>query len=148
MICPACSHYNRDDHRFCTQCGMGLGRSSPCRGQLIIVSEPARSQDQQRRMQTPVVLERRGGVEINQTAFLIGRHIDNAFVIKDDQASTHHARIISKGARFHLEDLGSTNGTYVDGTQVGAPVKLQSDSLIKIGSTIIKFEYLSFPSDK
>ena len=90
---------------------MGLGRSSPCRGQLIIVSEPTRSQDQQRRMQTPVVLERRGGVEINQTAFLIGRHIDNAFVIKDDQASTHHARIISKGARFHLEDLGSTNGT-------------------------------------
>ncbi len=148
MICPACSHYNRDDHRFCTQCGMGLDRSSPCRGQLVIVSEPARSQDQQRRMQTPVVLERRGGVEINQTAFLIGRHIDNALVINDDQASTHHARIISKGGRFHLEDLGSTNGTYVDGAEVGASVTLQSGSLIKIGATIIRFEYLPFPSDK
>ena len=147
MICPACSHYNRDDSLFCTQCGMGLDRSSPCRGRLIIVSEPARSQDQQRRMQTSVVSERRGGVEINQTAFLIGRHIDNALVINDDQASTHHARIISKGPYFHLEDLGSTNGTYVDGTRVGAPVQLQSESLIKIGSTIIKFEYLPSPDD-
>ncbi|HIG47611.1 MAG TPA: FHA domain-containing protein [candidate division Zixibacteria bacterium] len=99
-------------------------------------------------MQTPVVLERRGGVEINQTAFLIGRHIDNALVINDDQASTHHARIISKGGRFHLEDLGSTNGTYVDGAEVGASVTLQSGSLIKIGATIIRFEYLPFPSDK
>ena len=47
-----------------------------------------------------------------------------------------------------LEEIGSTNGTYVDGAEVGASVTLQSGSLIKIGATIIKFEYLPFPSDK
>ena len=148
MICPACSYKNRDDHRFCTQCGMRLDITSPYRGRLTIVSEPGRSNDQRRQIQTPVILERREGVEVCQATLFIGRHADNAFVINDDQASTHHARIISEGPYFHIEDLSSTNGTYVDGSRINTPVRLRTESLIKIGSTIIKFEYLPFPADK
>lgn len=99
-------------------------------------------------MQTPVTLERRAGVEVAQSVFPIGRHIDNAFVVNDDQASTHHARIVIEGPFFHLEDLDSTNGTFVDGTRINEPVQLKSESLIKIGSTIARFEYLSSDADK
>lgn len=148
MICPACSYENLDSHRFCTQCGMRLDTSSPCRGRLTVISEPSHQKNQNRQTQTPVVLERREGVKVTQTAFLIGRHVNNALIINDDQASTHHARILLEGAYFHLEDLGSTNGTYVDGARIDTSIQLKTNCLIKIGATIIRFETLPFPPDK
>ena len=67
---------------------------------------------------------------------------DVAFIITDEQASAHHAKITTDGQQYWIEDLDSTNGTYIDGIRIEAPTPLHLDSLIKIGSTIIKFECL------
>ena len=49
---------------------------------------------------------------------LMGRAQDADLVLVDDYASGRHARLFPQGTRWFLEDLGSTNGTYVNGAPV------------------------------
>ena len=59
---------------------------------------------------------------------LIGRAEDSTLVLDDDYASTRHARLTQQGQEYFLEDLGSTNGTYLDRPvphrgPIGAPIR-------------------------
>lgn len=67
-----------------------------------------------------------------------GRAPDNTIVITDDFASSHHARILARDGAWMLEDLGSTNGTFVDGNRLGAPVRLGIGTRITIGHTTLE----------
>lgn len=118
-------------------------------GRLIVISEPAVSLLHSRRgTGGPGNPERRSGIEITQTPFLIGRNHDNTLIIADDQVSAHHARIVSDGQQCIIEDIESTNGTFVDGIKIGAPATLKAESLIKIGKTILKFEVVTGNADR
>jgi hypothetical protein len=66
----------------------------------------------------------------------IGRNDDNDVVIVDGRASRHHARIVADGSGFAIEDLHSSNGTFVDGAQV-ARSKLHSGASIVVGETVL-----------
>ncbi len=63
----------------------------------------------------------------------IGRDEANDIVIADPEISRHHARLRRHGATFTVEDLGSTNGTFVDSQQVTAPTPLKNGSEIRLG---------------
>ncbi|GAT74693.1 FHA domain [Microbacterium sp. HM58-2] len=66
----------------------------------------------------------------------IGRSSESTLVIRDDYTSSHHARLLLRGDRWAIQDLDSTNGTYVDGKKVtGGPVGLTLGSTIKVGAT-------------
>lgn len=65
----------------------------------------------------------------------IGRAPNNDFVLDDDYVSSQHARIQKVEEGWLLQDLNSTNGTYVDGARIGAPVSIKSDMQIRIGKT-------------
>ncbi|MGC3020702.1 MULTISPECIES: FHA domain-containing protein FhaB/FipA [unclassified Brevibacterium] len=67
-----------------------------------------------------------------------GRAPDNTIVINDDFASSHHARISAKNGAWLLEDLGSTNGTIVDGSRMTGPVRLSIGTRITIGHTTLE----------
>ncbi|MGW9004141.1 FHA domain-containing protein FhaB/FipA [Brevibacterium casei] len=67
-----------------------------------------------------------------------GRAPDNTIVIGDDFASSHHARIIARGGAWVLEDLSSTNGTFVDGSKITAPFDLGIGNQITIGHTTLE----------
>ncbi|MGO2860793.1 MAG: FHA domain-containing protein FhaB/FipA [Brevibacterium sp.] len=67
-----------------------------------------------------------------------GRAPDNTIVISDDFASSHHARIVAANGSWVLEDLGSTNGTIVDGTTISSPVSLRIGTQITIGHTTLE----------
>ncbi len=69
---------------------------------------------------------------------LIGRAEDSTLVLDDDYASTRHARIIAQGSGYAVEDLGSTNGTYLDRTRVHAPTPVPVVVPIRIGRTVIE----------
>jgi pSer/pThr/pTyr-binding forkhead associated (FHA) protein len=69
---------------------------------------------------------------------LIGRAEDSTLVLDDDYASTRHARIIQQGNGYAVEDLGSTNGTYLDRTRVSAPMPVPVGVPIRIGRTVIE----------
>lgn len=67
-----------------------------------------------------------------------GRSPDNTIVITDDFASSHHARIVARDGSWVLEDLDSTNGTFVDGSRIGAPMRLGIGTRITIGHTTLE----------
>ncbi|MDX6742090.1 FHA domain-containing protein [Actinocorallia sp. A-T 12471] len=68
----------------------------------------------------------------------IGRAPDSTLVVSDDYASSRHARIYSQGADFVLEDLNSTNGTYLGRSKVTRPVQLPVGVPVRIGKTVIE----------
>ena len=69
---------------------------------------------------------------------LIGRAHDSTVVLTDDYASTRHARITQTDGRWFLEDLGSTNGTYLGQHKVDSPVPLEAGVPVRIGKTVLE----------
>ncbi len=65
----------------------------------------------------------------------IGRSSESNVVIRDDYTSTHHARLDLRADGWVLTDLESTNGTFVDGQKVSAPVTIGERTPITIGTT-------------
>ncbi len=69
------------------------------------------------------------------TGFTVGRQGDLA--IRDDFASSHHARFQIAHGLWFVEDLGSTNGTRLNGRRFNAPQRLKKGDKIRIGHTVI-----------
>jgi pSer/pThr/pTyr-binding forkhead associated (FHA) protein len=69
---------------------------------------------------------------------LIGRGTDAAIRLDDDYVSTRHARIASSGDQWFVEDLGSTNGTYIGAHRLTAPTTLQLGSKVRVGKTTLE----------
>jgi len=66
----------------------------------------------------------------------IGRDLNNDIVINDPEVSRRHARLFLQGANFVLEDLGSTNGTSVNGQRLMGPYILRPGEVITLGEKI------------
>jgi len=82
---------------------------------------------------------RKGGVIPVKDMVTIGRKSDNILVLNDPYASSYHARIYIKNGECILEDLGSTNGTVLNGEVVEGKEYLTSGDEITIGSISFKF---------
>jgi pSer/pThr/pTyr-binding forkhead associated (FHA) protein len=68
----------------------------------------------------------------------IGRDASSAIALNDEQASRHHARVAAQGDLALVEDLGSTNGTYVNGQPVEGPRAVRPGDRIRVGLTILE----------
>ena len=77
-------------------------------------------------------------VSLDEAPLLIGRGNDAAIRLDDDYVSTRHARIANSGEQWFVEDLGSTNGTYVGTTRITQPTALQLGTQVRIGKTIME----------
>ncbi len=71
---------------------------------------------------------------------LIGRGNDAAIRLDDDYVSTRHARVVAGETGLYVEDLGSTNGTYVNGARITAPTAVSLSDSLRIGKTVLKLE--------
>jgi hypothetical protein len=71
---------------------------------------------------------------------LIGRRPDCDIVLRDDAVSGHHARVAWDGDAWQVEDLLSTNGTFLNGDRVHAPVPLHAGDAVRIGNTTWRLE--------
>jgi hypothetical protein len=69
---------------------------------------------------------------------LIGRAHDSTLVLEDDYASTRHARISLQDGLWVVEDLGSTNGTYLGQRKVDGPTQLERGVPLRIGKTVLE----------
>ena len=74
-------------------------------------------------------------LELRGEPISIGRARDADLVIQDDYTSTHHARLLNWNGQWMLQDLDSTNGTYVNGERVTQPTKLGPGMSARIGTT-------------
>ncbi len=70
----------------------------------------------------------------------MGRSDGAAIRVDDPFASSAHARIFPQGEYMYLEDMGSTNGTYLNGRQVKATERLKMADLIRIGDSEYRYE--------
>ncbi|CAL9499819.1 FHA domain-containing protein FhaB/FipA [Streptomyces pilosus] len=69
----------------------------------------------------------------------LGRAHDSTIVLDDDYASSRHARIYpDRDGQWIVEDLGSTNGTYLDRTRLTTPTPISLGAPIRIGKTVIE----------
>jgi pSer/pThr/pTyr-binding forkhead associated (FHA) protein len=68
----------------------------------------------------------------------IGRAGDATLVLSDDYASTRHARLFPQDGQWLVEDLGSTNGTYLDRQKVTGPTPVPVGVPIRIGKTVLE----------
>lgn len=72
------------------------------------------------------------------TPITVGRANDSTLVVTDDYASSRHARIYAQDGQWIVEDLGSTNGTYLGRTKVTRPVPVPLGVPIRIGKTVLE----------
>ncbi|MFP5219217.1 MAG: FHA domain-containing protein [Actinomycetes bacterium] len=77
-------------------------------------------------------------IRLGDTPVTLGRADDSTLVLTDDYASTRHARLTPDGGTWVLEDLGSTNGTYLGATKVTRPTPVPLGQQIRIGKTVLE----------
>ncbi len=73
-------------------------------------------------------------------AIVAGRGTDVGIVLEDSEASRKHASFSAEGTSVTVEDLGSTNGTYLNGRQLTNSERLKSSDVIRIGDTEYRYQ--------
>jgi hypothetical protein len=107
----------------------GLGQDEPqlATGRLVVVKSPA--------------LEEGDEVTLDSAAVLVGRGSRNDLnLARDEFASTEHARIEPRRDGVWVEDVGSTNGTYLNGIRLTRPKRLTAGDVVRIGETELRYE--------
>jgi predicted component of type VI protein secretion system len=85
---------------------------------------------------------------LDKDELFIGRDLSNDIVINDPEISRRHARLYTQGNTFVLEDLGSTNGTFVNGQRLMGPNVLRPGDVITFGERMsLVFETSDFDQD-
>jgi putative cell wall-binding protein len=106
---------------------------------LHVGVRPAR---RHRRKGTRVVVVRsdtNAGLQfVVEDSVVLGRSDEADVVIADPYASDFHLRMTSKDGRIVLNDLGSTNGTYVNGRRITAPTDLGRGDAVQVGKTVME----------
>lgn len=77
-------------------------------------------------------------VPLHDSGVLIGRNPECSLVLTDDYASGRHLRIYPGSDAWYADDLGSTNGTEVDGQEIGTGARLDPGAQIRIGQTVLE----------
>ena len=96
-------------------------------GRLVVVKSP--------------VLEEGTDFELNSSQLTIGRGSQNDIALPDDDyASARHARFEPRQDGVWLQDLGSTNGTYLNGARLERPRRLTPGDIVRVGDTDVRFE--------
>ena len=74
-------------------------------------------------------------IDLPEEQLTIGRSSESGLVIRDDYTSTHHARLLKWNEGWVIQDLDSTNGTYLDSVRVIVPTQVPLNTPVKIGTT-------------
>lgn len=116
------------------QAGRSASSAKPAKG-----SKPKASRKGSARVLTVVEGSLAGtSITLSATPITVGRSPDCTVVIDDDYASNHHARISPHESGWIIEDLGSTNGTYLQSTRVNGAMKVPLSTPIRVGKTVME----------
>jgi Inner membrane component of T3SS, cytoplasmic domain len=77
---------------------------------------------------------------LGSSAVLIGRAPSCTLVLDDDYSSSRHARIFPQGGQWLVEDLGSTNGTFLGDVKVQQPTPVTPGAQVRIGQSVIELQ--------
>ncbi|MFW5714536.1 MAG: FHA domain-containing protein, partial [Brevefilum sp.] len=74
---------------------------------------------------------------IEQEELLLGRDMENDIAISDPEVSRRHARFYLENSNIYVEDLGSTNGTFLNGERISSPQQLRPGDVITLGESLV-----------
>lgn len=77
-------------------------------------------------------------VRLGEQPVTLGRSQDSTIVLDDDYVSSRHARVFPRDGQWLVEDLGSTNGTYLDRTKVNGAMPVKIGMPIRVGKTVVE----------
>ncbi len=77
---------------------------------------------------------------LSRSPLLIGRSPDSSLVLDDSYASSRHAKLFFRDGYWWIEDLQSTNGTYIGGARINEPVALTPGVQVTIGKTTMELQ--------
>jgi FHA domain-containing protein len=107
--------------------GLGRGRSTPRSVRLVVQRSPS--------------FEAGDEFQLNSAPLTVGRAGQNDLVLDGDEfASARHARIESRGDGVWVQDLESTNGTFVNGSRVVGAQRLNAGDVLRVGETDLRVE--------
>jgi hypothetical protein len=96
-------------------------------GRLVVVNSPARPEGDK--------------LTLNSSALLLGRGSENDVnLARDEYASSKHLRVEPRRDGVWVEDIGSTNGTYLNGIRLTRPKKLAPGDVVRVGETELRYE--------
>ena len=107
---------------------------------------PAKSKNRKAPRGVPTKLQVVSGPNAGQSVplgdkpILLGRGTDAAIRLDDDYVSTRHARFATNGEQWFVEDLGSTNGTYLGSQRITSPVPIGLGIAVRLGKTIVELQ--------
>jgi pSer/pThr/pTyr-binding forkhead associated (FHA) protein len=120
-------------------------RTSPARPAIAVPTRPARpAKPPKAKRGTPTKLVVTEGalsgtsVTLADLPITLGRAPDSTVVLDDDYASNRHARVYPSNGEWLVEDLGSTNGTYLDRQKLQGPTPVPIGTPIRIGKTVFE----------
>ena len=121
-----------------------FGARMPATAREAAAPKPRRQTKQRTRKGSPTHVlvvdgaNRGERADLAQAPILIGRGSDAAIRLDDDYVSTRHARIAASGDQWFVEDLGSTNGTYIGSARITQPTTLTLGTQVRIGKTLLE----------
>ena len=123
--------------------GARPGRARPERAGSVKTPKPPRAERVRGGNRPSTLLVTEGAltgtrITLGAAPISIGRAEDSTLVLADDYVSTHHARFSPRGEQWLVEDLGSTNGTYLDRTKVTGPTFVPLSTPVRIGKTTVE----------
>jgi ABC-type multidrug transport system ATPase subunit len=132
--------------RFCRFCGTSLknpqARFCPACGKQLTPSGPPDPQAPRLNIRVPGQPPQ--DVPLTQPSVTIGRRSDNDIVISQKYVSGHHGRLEKQGQAWRYVDLGSTNGTFVNGQRLTKQHQLQRGDKVQIGPFKLVYEAEGF----
>ncbi|MBE0477131.1 MAG: FHA domain-containing protein [Coriobacteriia bacterium] len=139
--CPACGANIGKDEDRCPSCGSPAETTTEAFSVLGEPPRPGPAED----VGGPVLVVRKGP-EVGERFFIeaesmtLGRDPDCDVFLNDVTVSRRHARVFLKGADYVIEDVGSLNGTYVNGVRVDA-APLHAGDIVQVGT----FQMVFYP---
>jgi hypothetical protein len=107
--------------------GIVRSEAGPQTGRLVVLKSPA--------------LDEGSDIVLNSSPLTVGRGEQNDIELEgDDFASAQHARFEPRQDGVWIADMGSTNGTYVNGVQVDRPRKLSRGDIVRVGQTDLQYQ--------
>ncbi len=82
--------------------------------------------------------DRERSVPLGESPIVVGRGPDASLPLSDEYVSTRHARFVPRDGDWYVEDLGSTNGTQVNGTRVIAATAVRAKTPVRLGKTTVE----------
>lgn len=122
--------------------GRAADRGNPARPAPRPAPQPARHHATPGALPTKIRVTKgpKAGTEIvlDGTPVTIGRAHEAKLVLDEDVASAWHAKLFFRDGQWFIEDVGSTNGTYLDRTKVTSPMPVSLGAPIRIGKTVLE----------